>query len=766
MSAADESSRSSTATSNEASPDGGVANADFTHNHLNHRSFDMAKLSPGMKMSLTILANVNSPIFEPPHYPHLSTVLTGLSRIIYDDLDAHAKSLVHIRFQVPTEGSATAYLEFIDSHDKSHGNRPDLIGVPNVDRFRKRDGSGYKRVPHHFIETLAVVKAHKKYDLAQAAHSAYRHQQARPDHPAFLCLTVKPQYYQIMLSEPGGVVASAHFPWTDLQPLAIFFHTLYVPRTKHILHDSTVLWKCVPGNPSRNLTSVKITWSITCGEEMYTEGNLIALGDAWGQRTTVFRIKDPSGHRVVIKEAYCTRQQSEESTFLASIHADGDVPGVVRMSCCEDVMVDGQRIECSIGENGTLCTKKRLVLLDYGSHLFTSRSVNDLLRAFYDVLEVHRTLIKKGILHRDMSIYNILIYPRWRKLPGRRMMKDPPPLIQDVLSGILRDEQSRTADCLLIDYDHAAKLAGQGEAPVNNNVLARRTGTPKYIARSDLYIKAYGVDRYNAYVDEVQHITPEIIDFAEKFPHLVNADFSVTPTPKTIHGGRPPKNCNAADSANTSFNHRPEHDVESVCWTMISVLVRIQPAKRPQEVHVPSSLSTLWGHFNSHAIYANPSPLNDERGTILNLDLKHWRSIFEPFPELHDLAGLLHDIACQVRPEYALWDPAAPHPDHLHEAVQRLILQYLVDHKDKDVKLTGDPRKLRPVEPNAKSDLNSEPQAGDIASSVSTELASTMEVLPDIGNAHQLTKRKSFSHRSGTSDAPKTKRMKGDDNDD
>ena len=51
---------------------------------------------------------------------------------------------------------------------------------------------------------------------------------------------------------------------------------------------------------------------------------------------------------------------------------------------------------------------------------------------------VHRTLMKRGILHRDMSINNILIRPVWRDLPGRCVMKDPPPLIEDVLSGALR----------------------------------------------------------------------------------------------------------------------------------------------------------------------------------------------------------------------------------------------------------------------------------------------------------------------------------------
>ena len=42
------------------------------------------------------------------------------------------------------------------------------------------------------------------------------------------------------------------------------------------------------------------------------------------------------------------------------------------------------------------------------------------------------------MLHRDMSIYNILMYPRWGKFQDVPFMQNRPPLIEDILSGELR----------------------------------------------------------------------------------------------------------------------------------------------------------------------------------------------------------------------------------------------------------------------------------------------------------------------------------------
>ena len=52
---------------------------------------------------------------------------------------------------------------------------------------------------------------------------------------------------------------------------------------------------------------------------------------------------------------------------------------------------------------------------------------------------------------------------------------------------------------------------------------------------------------------------------------------------------------------------------------------------------------------------------------------------------------LMWKLAVQIAPEYALLSPDIA-PDHLHEAVRRLLLQAIVDMKD-DIPL--DPKKCR-----------------------------------------------------------------------
>ena len=59
--------------------------ADFTHNHLTERPFDMSALTQEMIASLAFLASLDKPTLEIAHYPHLCTILTGLSKIIFGE---------------------------------------------------------------------------------------------------------------------------------------------------------------------------------------------------------------------------------------------------------------------------------------------------------------------------------------------------------------------------------------------------------------------------------------------------------------------------------------------------------------------------------------------------------------------------------------------------------------------------------------------------------------------------------------------------------
>ena len=63
------------------------------------------------------------------------------------------------------------------------------------------------------------------------------------------------------------------------------------------------------------------------------------------------------------------------------------MPGVVRLKFAEVVTVEGKAIQIGSEKGHNLRTKVRLVLWDSGRPLEEARSVNDLLRCFYDAIE-------------------------------------------------------------------------------------------------------------------------------------------------------------------------------------------------------------------------------------------------------------------------------------------------------------------------------------------------------------------------------------------
>ncbi|RDX52545.1 hypothetical protein OH76DRAFT_1377341 [Lentinus brumalis] len=631
-------------------------------------------------------------------YKPAGEALTTISKRFFDRIDDQMKENLLKRHKY-LNGKLDSPLTFIDHHRHAPTNfpsgvlcdvkdAPDLLAVFKPADFVQKTEGDYKGVPHHRV--VSVVEAKSKTGQggrAQAASYTYRHQQARPDHPMVFALNFKPQWYQVILSSPNGVVASEETPWDDLDLLLAYVYAHYDPKDDHFLYDDTVSWNAPVGS---SLPS----WDITFKDTIYT-GHFVFVGDPWGRRTTVFRASTgPSDDELIFKETYRHEgRRFKEEEVLEHIHAEGDIPGFVRLKDWEYVHTGGKPIK--IGSGNDIRRKVRLALLDDGENLVEAKSVNDLLKAFYDVLEVHRTVYsERRVLHRDMSMHNILMYPRWATVKGRRVFKDAPPFIQDVLDGSIRRLEDRTTECLILDADNSAIL---GKSPVDKHtVLANRTGTPMYIARSvcigrpqatylysitgvrmptltpaaeRLYVKAYGQQRYDK--------------FAEK-----NAS--------TCHGAIPPLK---RPNPPPPFVHRPCHDAESIFWTMFAALLLAQPANAERESHASALVATLWKTLYGHQIPEQPAQYRDDRVTILMMDEQEWEMCFHT--QMRDVAVLLADISRQITPEYEYWVPRPP-DDHLHEAIQRLILQYLVDHLDKDILL--DPNHQRPTEPQTDKD--------------------------------------------------------------
>ncbi|KAH9903400.1 hypothetical protein C8Q73DRAFT_751310 [Cubamyces lactineus] len=591
---------------------------------------------------------------------------------------------------------------------------PDIVGVfeePYGYEQREDDGT-YRDIPYHRVETVVEAKAiYGKDGKAQATRYAYKIQQARPDRPGYYVLSVKPKYFQVIYSSPLKPVASEHTRWTDLTALCAYVYSLYDPPEDHILQDRTVCW--VEKGDKR---FGRPSWTVRTEGKVYAAADLAFVGDPWGRRTTILRIERRGQPTVVIKEAYidCDRRFNE-ADLLADIHRDGYLPGVVLPISSEVVKTPDGRELVFARKDGSLTRKKlRIVLADVGYDLFCAKSVNDLLMAIYDALEVHRTMAgKRRVLHRDMSIFNVMMYPQLGpRSDEQRYMQDCPPLIDEVMAGKVRAPEDRRARCLLIDLDNGAKLTS-GSVTTKQEELRCRTGTPSYIARAvcggavhchpstlywdekmpllygeakELYIKVYGEARYNKYND----------------------------LSDTFHGGIPPVRVKLADIRERAralpFYHRWEYDAESIFWTMYGALLRVTPVEFQETETSAVNLSKSWKILRDHVI-PQDSTYEDTRNELLS-DTQRLINSFPP--PMEPVAKLLLEIIPHVLPPYPLMVKLPPQDDHLHEAIQRLILRFLVKHRDKPIILI--PNKLRKLNFSDVHAANRGTRGGSIAS--------------------------------------------------
>ena len=213
----------------------------------------------------------------------------------------------------------------------------------------------------------------------------------------------------------------------------------------------------------------------------------------------------------------------------------------------------------------------------------------------------------------------------------------------------------------------------------------------------DLYVRVRGQKYYDSYNDTHPEPPEDVRPHGIPDKRFLSVWRMMS---HTMHGGFPPTMRAGEPSPKEvpDFRHRPEHDVESVFWSFYAALSRVQPMDGVREKFVPDTLHNAWSLFAAHKIpHTSDSRNQDSRILILDRNEDTWVADFRPFPEMHDLGRMLHKLALQVRPEYALWEweDGEPKPDHLHEACQRIILQYLVKHRDHDIAL--DPTSLRPV---------------------------------------------------------------------
>ena len=130
----------------------------------------------------------------------------------------------------------------------------------------------------------------------------------------------------------------------------------------------------------------------------------------------------------------------------------------------------------------------------------------------------------------------------------------------------------------------------------------------------------------------------------------------------------------------TQFLHRADHDVESIYWVLVTTLLRVLP-DGASPVADPKMYQEFWWSLAQHTIEKGKT--TDSREGICSKGIKDWEAVLDP--QLSSLSYMLSAMGKQIRPEYGLLEPLDP--EHLHEAMRRLLLEQIVEMKGKPISL-------------------------------------------------------------------------------
>ncbi|KAI0076428.1 hypothetical protein K474DRAFT_1644918 [Panus rudis PR-1116 ss-1] len=406
----------------------------------------------------------------------------------------------------------------------------------------------------------------------------------------------------------------------------------------------------------------------------------------------------------LIKDVKCRFDEVLHSRIHESI-----VPGVARLLNADTLECDVELLDGTPNTTARPASekvrhrmKKRVVMVSAGEKLNKAESVKDLLMAVYDLVEVHRTMvIQRRVLHRDVSMHNVMMYPQHGpKYENTATMKDPSKFIDDVLG--VQSTQKDKSRAFLIDLDNGAMLRDSRISGGESIELAARTGTPRYIARAVCKGALLAADHLYVYFPRMPELRGKAFELYIQTYSRATYD-KYTDKDGTSHGSR------FSEEDALTFHHRPDHDVESIFWVLFVSLILSFPAGT-DDASPNSSFCYVWGVFRNHTI----SKDGDTRLAPLLYSVAEFKEALHP--RLASLAPLLRKLAGQVIPEYAYLSPPPPE-DHLHEAFRRIILEQIVG--------MDDPIPLIPGRSRA-DDLRTEKPAGIVGFSRKGKRTATM----------------------------------------
>ncbi|EJD32806.1 hypothetical protein AURDEDRAFT_178097 [Auricularia subglabra TFB-10046 SS5] len=447
----------------------------------------------------------------------------------------------------------------------------------------------------------------------------------------------------------------------------------------------------------------------------YVADKILSVGAAWSCKNWVAHAAerleaDGSAVKldkpVVIKDSFILPARAEissEGAILQHIHRNGQIAGVptmishFRVQHHDGTPVRNVQLPPDLQRILHIPTRVRyrLFLTAYEiDHIFTACStVKECLKVMYDALEVSRHAHEEhGVTHRDLNPFNILRRVDAPPLPEPAGTKHRPVYIERLLS--YEDPVPSMPTCVLLDFDNAFWA--------DKSTRAWRTATPGFIARTLSLRRLSGAQRVDV-LPPIEALTGNAKDAYTRFHgeeryqlasgFHANAVIADEEDPPNI-GAVPRTSVMGADEENP-FNsavvprpsdqgsddeadplhgavipHSPRHDAESGYWVLAWSLTTALPRGALIEDDDTAEMSRLIVHFDAHRV--GEYTANDERNAFFLLDAVAWGLVLHQ--GFRSIAPFMRKLSKVVSPEYG-WVTSPLDPYHLHEAMQRLILE-------------------------------------------------------------------------------------------
>ncbi|KAF5341184.1 hypothetical protein D9611_006082 [Ephemerocybe angulata] len=360
-------------------------------------------------------------------YDYGTNTWTGISREVRDEKTLRASLAKVIKAIVAGLGNVKGSREVVDTHhtafphceDASQTSKPSIsIRATGPSFSEPWVPQGANRVPNAvgFSNVATVFEVKRDADATDAAVdqlAVYNRQIFFHQLNRLFCrslLLTETQVRLLHCDRSGAYKTTAINIHDNPCTFVRLVLGLSSPHETVLGLDSTVQWTIKDGmKVAGTITTVndsgkRIKYQLRMDEPHAVRRTVRSRG------TVCWNAKDKNGKLILLKDAWRLDEQVPEYTFLE--RAKG-VAGVAQMFAYEDerLQTKALRPECFDFEANDFHnrTMSRVTMAYYGSSLDRFTSQRQAIAALRDAIQGHWNLLKAGVMHRDVSMDNILL---------------------------------------------------------------------------------------------------------------------------------------------------------------------------------------------------------------------------------------------------------------------------------------------------------------------------------------------------------------------